>query len=178
MIVALWINQALVDVALGVLIWLAVKTVRQGNWIKLTMTPWMKSIHDLLAPADPNDALCRFVHPPPPPGMAEQAEAIRAGLVDWVRNAWPGVPNRPTPPPEPPIPPLMQQPKKQPCKGFRWIGSFKCDGCGLPFWEHTHDTLIKPGAGPFDDDPFVYVPISDETKARVKAKWGKDVIQK
>jgi hypothetical protein len=46
-----------------------------------------------------------------------------------------------------------------------------CAECGLPFWEHTHDTRLKPGAGPFDDEPFDYVLISDETKAKVKARW-------
>lgn len=60
------------------------------------------------------------------------------------------------------------------CKGFQWVGqSFaSCDGCGQPFWEHTYDTRVKHGAGPFDDDPFEYVLITDKQKAACRAKWG------
>jgi hypothetical protein len=59
------------------------------------------------------------------------------------------------------------------CQGFRWVGqSFaSCDGCGQPYWEHECDTKLKPGAGPFDDEPFDYVPISDARRAAVRAKW-------
>lgn len=58
-----------------------------------------------------------------------------------------------------------------PCKGFKWVGqSFKyCDECGQPFWEHTHDSRLVGGA--FDADPWEYVLIPDDLKARVKAKW-------
>lgn len=65
-------------------------------------------------------------------------------------------------------------PKPEPCKGFQWVGqSFaNCNECGEPFWEHTHDARLKPGAGPFDDDGFEYVPIADAVKAAVKANWG------
>ena len=52
--------------------------------------------------------------------------------------------------------------KPEVCEAFCWVGqSFKyCERCGHPFWEHTHDMRA---AGP--------VPIDEETKARVKAKW-------
>jgi hypothetical protein len=63
------------------------------------------------------------------------------------------------------------QPKT--CKGFQWVGqSFKyCNECGLPFWEHEYDSKLKDGAGPFDDEPFEYVPITDEQRAACKARW-------
>lgn len=65
---------------------------------------------------------------------------------------------------------------KHPCRGFQWVGqSFaSCDGCGLPYWEHTHDTRMRDGAGPFDEEPFDYVPITDAQKVACKAKWGGD----
>ena len=61
------------------------------------------------------------------------------------------------------------------CRGFRWIGqSFaQCDGCGRPYWEHTHETRPKPGAGAFDDEPFEYVPITDLQRESCRSKWGK-----
>jgi hypothetical protein len=33
------------------------------------------------------------------------------------------------------------------CYGFRWIGqSFKfCDGCGEPYWDHTHNETWRDG---------------------------------
>lgn len=70
-------------------------------------------------------------------------------------------------PADPPAP-------KPECRGFQWVGqSFAhCDGCGQPYWEHTHDTRMRDGAGPFDEDPFDYVLITDEQKAACKAKWG------
>lgn len=51
-----------------------------------------------------------------------------------------------------------------PCDGFRYIGQplSSCDGCGRPYWEHTHDRQMRPGAGPFDPDPWVLVPITVE----------------
>jgi hypothetical protein len=59
-----------------------------------------------------------------------------------------------------------------PCKGFQWIGqSWKhCDGCGQPRWEHDFDEQLKKGSGPFDSE-WEYVPISDERKAAMRAKW-------
>lgn len=65
--------------------------------------------------------------------------------------------------------------KANTCKGFRWVGqSFKhCEGCGRPFWEHTYDTRMRDGAGPFDEDPFEYVLITDEQKAACRAKWDR-----
>ena len=70
--------------------------------------------------------------------------------------------------------PADPPPPKPECKGFQWVGqSFaSCEGCGQPFWEHTYDTRMRSGAGPFDDDPFEYVLITDEQKAACKAKWG------
>jgi len=63
---------------------------------------------------------------------------------------------------------------RKPCKGFRWIGqSWKhCESCGEPYWEHTYDERIKPNAGPFDEkDCWEYVLISEEVKAKVKARY-------
>ena len=64
-------------------------------------------------------------------------------------------------------------PERKPCKGFQWVGqSFEhCDGCGEPYWEHTHDQQINRDKGPFDEDPWLYVPISNESKAKVKARY-------
>lgn len=61
------------------------------------------------------------------------------------------------------------------CKGFQWIGqSFaSCNECGQPFWEHTHDTRMKAGAGPFDKNPFEYVLITEAEKAACRAKWDR-----
>ena len=60
------------------------------------------------------------------------------------------------------------------CKGFAWVGqSFAhCEQCGEPYWEHQYDKQIKRGSGPFDDDSWHYVLITDELKAAVRAKWG------
>lgn len=69
---------------------------------------------------------------------------------------------------------MTAEPESGPdCKGFQWVGQTfaSCDGCGKPFWEHEFDTRAKPGSGPFDDEPFDYVPISDEQKAATRAKW-------
>lgn len=59
------------------------------------------------------------------------------------------------------------------CPGFQWIGqSFEhCDGCGEPYWEHEYDQRIKRDKGPFDDDLWDYVPISAESKTKVKARY-------
>jgi predicted amidophosphoribosyltransferase len=71
----------------------------------------------------------------------------------------------------------LRQPTPSGCKGFRWIGQSweHCDGCGKPFWEHTHDSRIRRDASPFDDDPFDYVPISTELKQQMKARWADHV---
>ena len=63
---------------------------------------------------------------------------------------------------------------KPKCRGFQWVGqSFaNCNGCGQPYWEHDYDVHVKRDSGPFDDDWWDYVPITDEQKARVRAKWG------
>jgi hypothetical protein len=63
---------------------------------------------------------------------------------------------------------------QRPCEGFRWIAqTFRsCDRCGLPFWEHSHQERIKPGASPFGPDAFGLVPITAEDAAACKRKWG------
>ena len=65
-------------------------------------------------------------------------------------------------------------PEREPCKGFQWIGqSFEhCDGCGEPYWEHTHDQQFNRDKGPFDEDCWLYMPITDESKAKVKARYA------
>lgn len=65
-------------------------------------------------------------------------------------------------------------PVKAACRGFAWVGqSFKyCEDCGQPYWEHTHDKQVNREKGPFDEGPWLYVPITDEQKASVRAKWG------
>lgn len=59
---------------------------------------------------------------------------------------------------------IKQPEEAKPCDGFRYIGQplSSCDGCGRPYWEHTHDRQMRPGAGPFDPDPWVLVPITVE----------------
>jgi hypothetical protein len=183
------VNVALADIALALLLVLVNVGVVQGRWLKRVIPAWLFHIDCLLRGQDPpgdapvpelppisdsifcgrdatgTGSICRFVLPPPLP-LPKTLTATGANptlLTDeMVRH---GV-RKGDPIPEPP--------KKQPCRGFRWIGqSFThCDGCGLPFWEHTHDTVLKPGADPFDDDPFDFVPISHEQAARVKARWS------
>jgi hypothetical protein len=66
-----------------------------------------------------------------------------------------------------------REPEK-PCAGFQWIGqSFaSCDRCGKPYWEHTHEERLPEGAGPFGAEPMELVPISPESAAACKRKWG------
>lgn len=61
------------------------------------------------------------------------------------------------------------------CKGFQWIGQewTSCDGCGQPYWEHDYDQRIDRNKGPFDDDPWIYEPISEESKVRAKTHYLK-----
>jgi hypothetical protein len=68
------INQVFVDVALAALLVLAVKGVGQGDWLKLTLPPWLKSIHDLLTLRD---------DPPPPlePHMEPRKAAAKAAVA-------------------------------------------------------------------------------------------------
>lgn len=56
------------------------------------------------------------------------------------------------------------------CKGFQWIGQTwdSCGGCGGPYWYHTHIERAKRDAGPFDDGPPEYEPISEKSKQRMK----------
>jgi hypothetical protein len=60
------------------------------------------------------------------------------------------------------------------CDGFRWLGqSFAhCDGCGKPYWEHTHDLQVRRDAGPFDPDALVRVPITPEQAEACRRRWG------
>ena len=59
------------------------------------------------------------------------------------------------------------------CEGFRWIGqSFaSCDGCGQPYWEHTHDVQQRPDVGPFAHDAQILVPITPEQADACRRKW-------
>jgi hypothetical protein len=80
MTIFLAINTVLVDLAALAVLFLTVKSVRQGNWVELTMTPWMKSIHDLLTLRDDPDQICQFVMPHGgTPLTAEQALALVLG---------------------------------------------------------------------------------------------------
>lgn len=60
------------------------------------------------------------------------------------------------------------------CKGFQWIGQEwdHCDRCGAPYWQHTHMEHPAKGAGPFDD-AWEYELISDESKAKVRARYAR-----
>lgn len=64
------------------------------------------------------------------------------------------------------------------CKGFQWIGQSweHCDGCGQPYWEHDCMEGIDRDKGPFDQDSWIYQPISEESKARVKAHYLGDIL--
>jgi len=66
----------------------------------------------------------------------------------------------------------MSEPSKA-CAGFQWIGqSFAhCDGCGRPYWEHTHDRQIQKDAGPFDLGGWVLVPITPEQADACRRRW-------
>jgi len=60
------------------------------------------------------------------------------------------------------------------CKGFQYVGQSMehCDGCGQPYWEHAYYQQPKPGTGLFDEgDHWDYVPITEESKAKVKARY-------
>lgn len=60
------------------------------------------------------------------------------------------------------------------CKGFRWIGQSWdcCDGCGKPYWEHAYNQEFNRNMDPFgNEDCWLYVPISEESKARMKARY-------
>lgn len=72
-------------------------------------------------------------------------------------------------------PPVACEPVKTACEGFKWIGqSFAhCDGCGLPYWEHTHDQQLDRDKSPFDgNNPWVLVPITPEQAASCRARWA------
>lgn len=62
------------------------------------------------------------------------------------------------------------------CRGFKWIGQAfsACDGCGHPFWLHTHEERLAPGAHPFGPaSDWIQMPISQERKVAVRAKWDR-----
>lgn len=48
------------------------------------------------------------------------------------------------------------------CEGFKWIGQAlnHCDGCGKPYWEHTHESWRGE-----------LQPIKTEIAAGVKEHW-------
>lgn len=59
------------------------------------------------------------------------------------------------------------------CKGFQWVGQDwdTCHGCGQPYWEHSCMEHPAEGSGPFDE-AWEYRPISDEARARMKARYA------
>lgn len=59
------------------------------------------------------------------------------------------------------------------CRGFQWIGQSleQCNGCGAPYWEHAHMEEFDRDKGPFDEDCWLYEPISEGAKVRMKAKY-------
>lgn len=61
-----------------------------------------------------------------------------------------------------------------PCPAFRWIGqSFtSCDGCGKPYWLHSHDARLPKGAGPFGPTRWRHVVITRERARAVERKWA------
>lgn len=69
--------------------------------------------------------------------------------------------------------PNPNPPEKEPCKGFQWIGQSleHCDGCGEPYWEHEFDQRFNRDKGLFDEDCWLYEPISEESKARIRARY-------
>lgn len=54
------------------------------------------------------------------------------------------------------------------CYAFRWMGQSLeyCDGCGQPFWEHSHD---ERGTGRLGYHRRVI--ITDKQRERVMKKW-------
>lgn len=78
-----------------------------------------------------------------------------------------------------PVSENLEEVRSPSCKGFQWIGQSleHCDRCGQPYWEHTHNEEFNRDKGPFDEDCWIYVPISDESKARVKARFGAAAVQ-
>ncbi len=64
--------------------------------------------------------------------------------------------------------------KDEPCDGFQWLGQplWSCEGCGWPYWEHTHDLTIDRAVGPFG--PPIRVPISSESADAVRRKWARN----
>lgn len=53
------------------------------------------------------------------------------------------------------------------CFSFKWIGQpfSSCDECGHPFWEHSHERVMRNGRL-FDKI------IPTALKDTVRAKWG------
>lgn len=53
------------------------------------------------------------------------------------------------------------------CFAFRWIGQpfSSCDGCGRPYWEHTHMETFRDGRW------FRQI-IQADQRAAVERKWG------
>lgn len=60
------------------------------------------------------------------------------------------------------------------CEGFQWIGQTfaSCDGCGHPYWEHTHDSQIKRDGTPFGPNQWALVPITPEQAEACRRRWG------
>lgn len=61
------------------------------------------------------------------------------------------------------------------CAGFQWAGQqlSTCEGCGHPYWEHTHEELPLSNAGPIGPaSDWIQVEITDGQRATARAKWG------
>ena len=61
------------------------------------------------------------------------------------------------------------------CFAFRWIGQAptSCDGCGQPYWDHTH-VEVQHANGKLGWS--LRKVISDENRADVKRKWNPTLI--
>jgi hypothetical protein len=103
----------------------------------------------------------------------DEAESLAVQLLASVRErkSREGVitGGEPPKPPEPPEPP-------RPCPGFRWIGQpyTSCDRCGLPYWEHSHEERLAPGASlgaALSGEGLDLVPIAAESAAACKRRW-------
>lgn len=69
------------------------------------------------------------------------------------------------------IPSAYDRMNNDTCPAFQWIGqSFAhCDGCGKPFWLHSHESRVV--GGPFSGR-WRHIPISTARAEGVRRKWG------
>lgn len=56
---------------------------------------------------------------------------------------------------------------EKPCAAFEWICQvlYSCDGCGNPFWTHTHESRVRDKGRRFHKS------ISREFAERIRANW-------